>query len=208
MKKAFLLLLATPAAVLTYQPSFKKPATTFKHAKAAATAALTTLLLAEPCFASSSTAAQVSLNALPPSSISVQIGDLPVVGKLLSGTYTKVPDGSIKTKPSVTIQSPKDKVNAIKEIATSGHLEFDVSGILNTHLDVDVAADESGVAKVRIASNLIPKLPYKNLASSSQTSPTGGKESPWNMVTNMGSGETYYYNEKTGVTQYQKPDKI
>lgn len=112
-----------------------------------------------------------------------------MVGNLLSGTYTKVADGSIK-QPSVTIKSPSDKVKAISEIATGGHLEFDVSGLLSTHLDVDVSADEPGVAKVRVASGLIPKLPFKNLASGSEGSPTGGKPSPWNMVTNMGSGGT------------------
>lgn len=112
------------------------------------------------------------------------------MGNLLSGTYTKVADGSIKN-PSITISSPTDKVKAISEIATGGHLEFDVGGILSTHLDVDVAADEAGVAKVRVASGLIPRLPFKNLASASAGSPTGGKPSPWNMVTNLGSGGTY-----------------
>jgi hypothetical protein len=112
-----------------------------------------------------------------------------VVGSLLSGTYTKVADGSIK-QPSITIKSPSDKVKAISEIATGGHLEFDVSGLLSTHMDVDVSAEEPGVAKVRVASGLIPKLPFKNLASASTGSPTGGKPSPWNMVTNMGSGGT------------------
>jgi len=102
-------------------------------------------------------------------------------------------------------------VKAIAGVATSGHLEFDVTGILNTHLDVDVAADQAGVAKIRVASNLIPPLPFKNVASSSSGATSGlavkggGKESPWNKVTNMGSGETYYYNEKSGLTQYEVP---
>lgn len=176
-------------------------------AAAAATVALSTLLLGGQPVWAASTAAQISLNNLPPTSISVQIRDLPVVGNLLSGTYTKVADGSIKN-PSITISSPTDKVKAISEIATGGHLEFDVGGILSTHLDVDVAADEAGVAKVRVASGLIPRLPFKNLASASAGSPTGGKPSPWNMVTNLGSGETYYYNEKSGVTQFERPDKF
>jgi len=159
-----------------------------KLAVAAATAALSLLLsTAEPAIASD-TAAQITLNRLPPTSIDVEIKDLPVVGNLLSGTYTKVPDGSVK-QPSLVIRSPTDKVKAIQSIATGGHLEFDVSGIISTHLDVDVAAEQAGVAKIRVASNLIPKLPFKNLAAPSTGSPTGGKESPWNMVTNMGSGE-------------------
>jgi hypothetical protein len=178
-------------------------------AAAAATAALSLLLSTAPlpAAATSEAAAQISLNTLPPGSISVQIGDLPVIGRLVSGTYTKVPDGSI-AKPSITITSPTDKVKAIQSIATGGHLEFDVKGIIQTHLDVDVAADEAGVAKIRVASGLIPKLPFRNLASSTAGSPTGGKESMWNVVTNMGSGESYYYNEKSGLTQYERPSQF
>lgn len=155
----------------------------------------------------SDTAAQISLDRLPPTSISIQIGDLPVVGSLLSGTYTKVPDGSV-ANPSVTIKSPKDEVKAISSIATGGHLEFDVAGKISTHLDVDIAADEPGTAKIIVKSNLVPKLPFKNLASSTIGQPTGGRESQWNIVTNLGSGEAYYYNAKTGVTQLGRPDKI
>jgi hypothetical protein len=230
-------------AVCAYQPP-KLPARA-KVASAAATAALSVLLSsAAPAFASSA-AAQISLNQIPPTSISVEVGDLPIVGKIFSGewwesevsllsrlvflgsfswfflfhhnfvhghhlrvgTYMKVADGTFKGTPSVTIKSPSDKVKAIKSLATGGHLEFDVSGKVKTHLDVDVAADEPGVARVRVASNLIPSLPFKNLASA-QSSPTGGQESQWNIVTNMGNGESYYYNVKSGVTQFARPDKF
>jgi hypothetical protein len=178
-----------------------------------ATFALTTILVTNTCLGlpafASDVAAQISLDRLPPTSISIQIGDLPVVGSLLSGTYTKVTDGSIK-EPSITIKSPKDKVKAISSIATGGHLEFDVGGKVSTHLDVDIAADEAGTAKVVVKSNLIPKLPFKNMASSiNGGSPiSGGKESQWNIVTNLGNGESYYYNAKSGVTQFSRPDKI
>eukprot|EP00977_Amphora_coffeiformis_P019134 scaffold6915_cov170-Amphora_coffeaeformis.AAC.11 len=154
----------------------------------------------------SDTAAQISLNSIPPNSVSVQIKDLPVIGKLASGVYSKVPDSIEIKKPSIVIQSPKDKSKAIQNIVKTGHLEFDVSGVISTHLDIDVAAEKAGVMNVRIASDLIPKLPFKNAASFAGASvPTGGKESPWNMVMNMGTGEVYYYNEKSGVTQYTKP---
>lgn len=132
---------------------------------------------------------------------------MPVVGKALSGTYTKVPDGTFTGKPSIIIKSPEDKVKAVQNLATSGRLEFDINGKIKTHMDIDLAADEPGVARVRVASELIPKLPYKNLAPSS-SSPTGGRESAWNIVTNMGNGESYYYNVKSGVTQYERPDKF
>ena len=183
-----------------------------------ATLALSTILLTSstclclpPAAFASDVAAQVSLDRLPPTSISIQIGDLPVVGSLLSGTYSKVADGSIKD-PSITIKSPKDKVKAISTIATGGHLEFDVGGKISTHFDVDIAADEAGTAKVVVKSNLIPKLPFKNMANSinggGAVSTSGGKESQWNIVTNLGNGETYYYNVKSGVTQFSRPDKI
>jgi hypothetical protein len=164
-----------------------------------------------PAHATSNAAAQISLDSLPPTSISIQIQDLPVVGNLLSGTYSKVPDGSI-TKPSIVIKSPKDKIKAISTLATTGHLEFDINGnILTTHLDVDVAADEAGKANVVVQSNLIPKLPFKNVASSSSSSKQiggGGKESVWSVVTNMGNGESYYFNAKTGDTQFERPERI
>jgi hypothetical protein len=172
-------------------------------AMAAAVALSALLSMTEPALASSKSAAQVSLNSLPPSTISVQIGDLPVVGNLISGTYTKIPDGSLKGKPSIVIQSPTDKVGAVKSIVTSGHLEFDVNGLINTHMDIDVGADEPGVAKVRVASNLIPPLPFKNAAT--QASKPSGKATPWSTVTNMGTGNSYYYNEDTGVSQNERP---
>ena len=175
-----------------------------------------TPFLAAPAFAAStgsSTAAQIFVDQIPPTTISIEINDLPIVGNLLSGTYTKIDTATAIIKrennaPSVVIKSPKDKVKAIKE-AAGGHIEVDIAGKagLKTHLDVDVAADEAGVARVRIASDLIPPLPFKNLASSSSSS-KGGQASRWQVVTNMGNGESYYFNSKTGVTQFEKPDKI
>lgn len=183
-----------------------------KVAAAAATAALSLLLATEPAMANSNAAAQISLNALPPTTVSVQIQDLPVVGSLLSGTYTKV--DSIAGSPSVTIASPKDKIAAIKSILGAGHLEFDVNGLLDTHLDVDIAADKAGVATVRVASPLIPTLPFKNQASANYVADAkvstkkSVKPSDWSSVTNLGNGETYYFNEKTGVTQFDPPASI
>ena len=167
---------------------------------AAATAALAVLLTISPVDAST-TAGQIELNSVPPTSVNVDISDLPIFGKVLSGTYTKVADGSID-KPSITIKSPKDKVAAIKG-ATTGHLEFDVKGLIGTHLDVDVVADEAGVATIRIASPLIPKIPFKKAVSTLKL--TGNKPSDWSIVTNLGNGNTYYYNEKSGVSQLEKP---
>ena len=179
---------------------------------AATLAVLLTVGTPSPAFASS-TAAQIYLDQIPPTTISIEINDLPIVGNLLSGTYAKVDKQTAlinkNIAPSVVIKSPKDKVKAISE-AAGGHIEVDIAGKagLKTHLDVDVAADEAGVARVRIASDLIPPLPFKNLASSSTSSSKVGQASRWQVVTNMGSGESYYFNSKTGVTQFEKPDKI
>jgi hypothetical protein len=148
-----------------------------KVGNVAASAALAVLLsTSEPAWATSATAAQIHLNELPPSTISVQIGDLPVVGKLLSGTYTKV-EGATVTKGSpaaILIQSPSDKLGAIKNAATGGHLEFDVDGLVATHLNVDVAAAKAGEATIRVTSPLIPALPFKNAASGFSGSATVG----------------------------------
>lgn len=182
-----------------------------KAVTSAATVALSAILLLTTTTSSAAwasdkiptqdSAAQITLNRLPPSSISVQIKDLPVVGSLLSGSYSKIPDLVVDAKnpPSVVIKSPVDKVAAIQSIVKNGHLAFDIHGLIENHVEVDISAEKAGVMNVRVASDLIPKLPFTNVVAK------GGKESPWNAVTNMGSGEVYFYNEKTGVTQYARP---
>ena len=155
---------------------------------------------------SSATAAHISLNSIPPTSVKVDIKDLPVVGNLISGTYTRVDDTTVAT-PSVSITSPDDKVSAIKAVASMGHLEFDVDGILNTHLDVDIATDKAGVATIKVTSPIIPKLPFRNAAGGTVIG-TSGKPSEWYKVTNMGTGESYYYNEKKDFSQLEVPSKF
>jgi len=201
---------------------FGSSSTSAAAAKATAAATLAVLLTVgtpvAPAFAASdstsSGAAQIMVDQIPPTTISIQVKDIPVIGNVISGTYTKLDAKAAKqltAPPSVVISSPKDKIKALKAAATEGHIEIDVGGKvgLSTHLDIDIAADEAGVAKVRVASNLIPQLPFKNLASASVT-PSGqtGKESQWNVVTNMGNGELYYYSTKTGATQFEKPSKL
>lgn len=149
-------------------------------ASATATAALAFVLAGSPSPSladNSATAAHISLNTIPPTSVKVAIKDLPVIGSLISGTYTKVDDTTID-KPSVSITSPADKVSAIKAIAGDGHLEFDIDGVINTHLDVDIATDKAGVATIKVASPLIPKLPFRNSAGGTVL-PTSGKQSDW-----------------------------
>mmetsp|Transcript_37028 Transcript_37028/g.84587 ORF Transcript_37028/g.84587 Transcript_37028/m.84587 type:complete len:246 (-) Transcript_37028:124-861(-) len=173
---------------------------------AAASASLAFVLAGSPlnAEAASKTAGQISLNSIPPTSVNVDLKDLPVVGSLVSGTYTRVDDKDVSS-PSISIKSPKDKIGAIKAVATGGHLELDLDGILATHVDIDLAADTAGTLTAKVLSPLIPKLPFKNSASSS---PPKGKTSEWNAVTNMGDGETYYFNTKTQETTYDKPSKL
>ena len=82
---------------------------------------------------------------------------------------------------------------------------MDLDGILATHVDIDVAADSAGTLTAKVSSPLIPKLPFKNSASSA---PAKGKASDWNVVTNLGDGATYYFNTKTDETTYDKPSKL
>ena len=207
-------------AAATDAPAAAVSAMTQKaFAAAAASAGLAFVLAGAPLqadAATSRTAGQISLNSIPPTSVKVDVRDLPVIGDVLSGTYTRVGDGDVKgSPPSVSIKSPKDKVGAIRDAATGGHLEFDVDGLVSTHVDVDVAADEAGVLTARVTSPLVPKLPFKNGASSgggvdggSATSSKGGRASDWNAVTNLGDGKVYYFNSRTDETTYMKPSKI
>ena len=129
----------------------------------ASSASLAFVLVGNPLHAdaNSQIAGQISLNTIPPTSVNVNVKDLPVIGNIVSGTYTRVNEKDIAS-PSVTISSPKDKLGFIKS-ATKGHVELDLGGLLVTHVDIDVAADEAGVLTARVSSPLIPKLPFKKL---------------------------------------------
>ena len=146
--------------------------------------------------AQSSAAAKIEIESLPPTSIQLNLTDIPVVGGLLSGTWVKLDRSLSQTKPSVTVRSPKDKLLAIRKFLDLGRLEFDLSGLLTTHVNVDLEANQRGVATVTLTSALIPKWPF------------GRSRSDWNKVTNMGTGETYYFNQVSGEAQYEKPDEL
>jgi hypothetical protein len=203
-------ILAVATAYSAAPHKVQKPNELKKFASSvAATAALSFVLAGNPLPSlaeDSVTAAHISLNSIPPTSVKVAIKDLPVIGNLISGTYTKVDDSTV-SNPSVSITSPSDKVAAIKAIAGEGHLEFDIDGVINTHLDVDIATDKAGLATIKVASPLIPKLPFRNAAGGTVL-PASGKPSDWYRVSNLGSGDTYYYNEKTDTSQLEPPKKF
>lgn len=139
-------------------------------------------------------AAKIKIDSVPPTSIQLDLSDIPIVGGMISGTWAKV--GPLKKEPSVTVQSPKEKFNAIRNFLEFGRLEFDISGMLTTHLDVDIEANQKGVASVNFKSALIPKWPF------------GRSKSDWNRVTNLGTGETYYFNQVSGEAQYELPEEL
>ena len=106
-------------------------AATAKATAAAATlAVLLTTFPCGPAFAASSdrsggAAAQIMIDQIPPTTISIQANDIPVVGKIISGTYTKLDAKSVKgltSPPSVVITGPKDKIKFLKAAATEGHI--------------------------------------------------------------------------------------
>lgn len=138
--------------------------------------------------------ARVRINRLPPTSFRVDLSDVPLVGKALSGTYAKVKDDSGKVKtPSVVISSPRDKFGAVQDAADKGNLGFNLDGILSSNLDIQLEANQPGEAPVTLESPLIPRWPFAQ------------RKSNWYRVSNCGNGETYYFNSKTGETQIKEP---
>ena len=143
----------------------------------------------------SSKAAHLTVNSLPPNSIEVDLKDVPIVGPALSGTYAKI-QKPLNREPSIKISSPSDKLGAIQEAADTGNLEFGLNGLFHSTLDIQLQPNQPGVAPVEIRSPLIPKWPF------------GRRKSDWSQVTNLGNGEIYYFNAKTGETSLEKPKNV
>jgi hypothetical protein len=142
-----------------------------------------------------SKAAQVTINSLPPQSVEIDLRDVPIVGKALSGTYYKLKK-PLDREASIKISSPNDKLGAIQEAADTGNLEFGLEGLFRSKLEIQLQPNQPGVAPVEVRSPLIPKWPF------------GRRKSDWSQVTNMGNGEIYYFNTKTGETTLEKPRDI
>ena len=140
-------------------------------------------------------AARIAVNRIPPQSIKVDLSDVPLVGKALSGTYAKVKDEKLK-QPSVVIASPKDKVGFVQQAIDKGNFDLGLSGLLSTNVDIQLEPNRPGEAPVKLKSPLIPKWPFNS------------RPSNWNEVRNLGSGEVYYFNSDTGEVQYEEPHDI
>jgi len=168
---------------------------------ATATAALAFLLAVAPQPAlASNAAAQVTVKSFPPSSLQLDARGLPVVGGAVSGRYAMVDDKNMGS-PSITIEAPKN-VQSLLSGLSGGHVELDLKGLVASHFDVDIAAT-SGEATVKVRSDLIPPLPFKNSANTEAK--VSGKKSDWSKVVNMGDGSVYYYNEMTDQSQFNAP---
>jgi hypothetical protein len=137
-------------------------------------------------------AARVQINRLPPNSIEVDLNDVPIVGPAVSGTYAKIKKDRVPN-PSIVIASPKDKLGAVQGASADGKFEFNLNGLLQTFLDIQLEPNKPGVAPVKLQSPLIPKWPF------------GKRKSDWYKVSNCGNGESYYFNEKTGETSFDEP---
>jgi len=147
-------------------------------------------------------AACVEINRLPPQSVQIDLRNVPLVGPALSGTYTKVPTTATKSasnKPSVVISSPKDQWGAAREAAERGNLEFRLRGLFESFVDIKLEPNEAGVAPVQIRSPLIPQWPWAKQRKKRR------RPSDWHRVTNLGNGEVYYFNARTGQSQYEAP---
>lgn len=137
-------------------------------------------------------AARVTINRLPPQSFELDLTDVPIVGKALSGTYAKI-KAPLGKKASVQVASPKDKLGAIQAASDTGKLQFGLDGLFQTNVDIELEPNQPGIVPIEVKSPLIPKLPF------------GKQKSDWNQVKNMGNGEVYYFNARTGDRQFEKP---
>jgi hypothetical protein len=163
----------------------------------AATLSLLASFVPPDTTAGSEQAAKVTLQSFPPTTIQLDLRDIPLLGGMISGTWAKVAPLK-KTTPSIVVASPTEKFGAIRNFLDRGRLEFDIGGLITTHLNVDVEPnDQGGEALIRLSSKLIPKWPFGR-----------NTKSNWNRVTNMGNGETYYFDSVSGEAQYEEPDEF
>ena len=174
-----LLALAASAASLAPQPQRALPTTLQRQA---ATAALAGAVVASPLAAVALSVDVTDINSPP-------VVDLPVLGRFGVSPSKAKPTVKVSGDLVGTALSAKDgKVKVTVSTPKIGPLP----ALDDEVLDIRIASSP-GTGGVSISNPAIPKLPV------------GGGTSDWNVVQNLGSGATYYFNSKTGVTQYANP---
>ena len=174
-----LLALAASAASLAPQPQRALPTTLQRQA---ATAALAGAVVASPLAAVALSVDVTDINSPP-------VVDLPVLGRFGVSPSKAKPTVKVSGDLVGTALSAKDgKVKVTVSTPKIGPLP----ALDDEVLDIRIASSP-GTVGVSISNPAIPKLPV------------GGGTSDWNVVQNLGSGATYYFNSKTGVTQYANP---
>ena len=174
-----LLALAASAASLAPQPQRALPTTLQRQA---ATAALAGAVVASPLAAVALSVDVTDINSPP-------VVDLPVLGRFGVSPSKAKPTVKVSGDLVGTALSAKDgKVKVTVSTPKIGPLP----ALDDEVLDIRIASSP-GTVGVTISNPAIPKLPV------------GGGTSDWNVVQNLGSGATYYFNSKTGVTQYANP---
>ena len=182
---------------------------------------LLSLALVAPAYATppAKDALNIQINTLPTLSkvegrpdVKTSIG-LPSIPAVFSGGVINVDLGldtrRSKEAPGVKVNLPKDLKGAadgalkgnLKATLTTPEITFKlpvlgaitIPKLEGETLKIDVTSSP-GVATIKISNKNIPKLP---LAS--------GRASAWEEVTNLGSGEAYYYNRFSGESQYDYP---
>lgn len=173
-------LLALIASVASLAPQLKRVATTVQ--RQAAAAALAGAVVASPLAALALSIDVTDINSPP-------VVDLPVLGRFGVSPSKAKPTVKVSGDLLGTALSAKDgKVKVTVSTPKIGPLP----ALDDEVLDIRIASSP-GTVGVSISNPAIPKLPV------------GGGTSDWNVVQNLGSGATYYFNSKTGVTQYTNP---
>jgi hypothetical protein len=173
-------LLALSASVASLAPQLKRVATTLQ--RQAAAAALAGAVVASPLAALALSIDVTDINSPP-------VVDLPVLGRFGVSPSKAKPTVKVSGDLLGTALSAKDgKIKVTLSTPKIGPLP----ALDDEVLDIRIASSP-GTVGVSISNPAIPKLPV------------GGGTSDWNVVQNLGSSATYYFNSKTGVTQYTNP---
>ena len=109
------------------------------------------------------------------------------IGVKLPGDLKGAADGALKGDLALVVKSPAMSFN----VPLLGKLS--IPAINNERFDIDITTS-AGRAVIEVKNDNIPALPFP-----------GKKSSQWQAISNLGNGETYYYNTKTGATQYEYP---